>query len=240
MLTRHVWAGVPSLVSGSPASLAVIGPAVVMTVAVGGWWITSERSPLAGRRISAVSTRRAVTIALWLSASAINSPSYVLNSYMLAPVVRDYLVARLYTLGVARVNNRKGTVMPGVRIAAHAVDQWINRVDHEADRGQAVAAILEVANGGRVRARLPSWIRKGGIFKVGPGQVLVTWHGRPDVALLVSADTVVTVWTRASGERHRERRRVRRHTEQPSHKPGRRMRAQLLDLAADEAWRDDG
>lgn len=124
-------------------------------------------------------------------------------------------------------------------VSSHAVDRWIGRVDPGVNRLQARASIGAMAERGRVCAEAPKWARDAGVRNRN-GQVVIAWHERPGILLVVVNDTVTTVFTKGSGELHRHRRRVARKMDQTSHKPGRRVRQARLEVRAAEAWGDDG
>ena len=81
----------------------------------------------------------------------------------------------------------------GIRISAHAVARWTERVDRTAGTNEARLALGQLVSMGRVRATPRHWTDA----QPAPGVTFVYWSHRPSVCAVVVDRTVVTVLTRA-------------------------------------------
>ena len=82
---------------------------------------------------------------------------------------------------------------PEPRISQHAIDRYIERVDASVSRHNAKREIDEILAAGTRRATPRRWMRN---VRKTPGLRFVYWHERPDICVLLFADTVLTVLTR--------------------------------------------
>jgi hypothetical protein len=82
---------------------------------------------------------------------------------------------------------------PQTRISMHAIDRYIERVDASVSRLNAEREIDEILTAGTRRATPRRWMRN---VRKTPGLRFVYWHVRPDICVLLLADTVITVLTR--------------------------------------------
>jgi hypothetical protein len=82
---------------------------------------------------------------------------------------------------------------PEARISKHAIDRYLERVDASVSRLNAEREIDEILTAGTRRATPRRWMRD--VSKT-PGLRFVYWHERPDICVLLLADTVITVLTR--------------------------------------------
>ncbi|MBE2318362.1 hypothetical protein DVA67_020440 [Solirubrobacter sp. CPCC 204708] len=120
----------------------------------------------------------------------------------------DRGMERLAELERARVAGVPAAALPrtaasrdGLRVSAHVVDRWRERIG-AADRAAANAAIEEFARMGRITGERPRWSSN----RARPGTRYVLWHEQPGVALVVIEGVVATVLTREN-RRRRPRRR---------------------------------
>jgi hypothetical protein len=79
-----------------------------------------------------------------------------------------------------------------VRLSAHAVQRWSERVDPGAAQIEARFALGQLISHGRVRATPRHWTDVG----ADPGLTFVYWSHRPTVCALIVDGVVVTVLTR--------------------------------------------
>lgn len=92
------------------------------------------------------------------------------------------------------------------KCSQHALARWAVRVDPRADDRTARLAIDEINAQGRVVASNRGWVGRL-VRDLGAGCVAIIAPTRPDVALIVRGDTIVTVYSRgcfgrAAGRRH--------------------------------------
>lgn len=80
-----------------------------------------------------------------------------------------------------------------VRLSAHAVQRWCERVDPAASLVEARFALGQLVGNGRVRATPRHWTDAD----PAPGLTFVYWAQRPEICALILDGVVVTVLTRA-------------------------------------------
>lgn len=80
-----------------------------------------------------------------------------------------------------------------VRLSAHAVQRWCERVDPGASQIEARLALGQLISRGRVRPTPRHWTSAS----AAPGLTFVYWSQRSDVCALIVDGVVVTVLTRA-------------------------------------------
>src|ERR1051326_5684282 len=79
-----------------------------------------------------------------------------------------------------------------VRLSAHAVRRWVERVDPGASQIEARFALGQLISNGRVRETPRHWTDVDPV----PGLTFVYWSQRPTVCALIVDGVVVTVLTR--------------------------------------------
>lgn len=78
------------------------------------------------------------------------------------------------------------------RITSHAIQRYIERVDHSANPTVAFHRLVDLAGHGRVRPNPRAWTSAD----PAAGKVFIYPAADPDVCLVATRDTVVTVLTR--------------------------------------------
>lgn len=91
--------------------------------------------------------------------------------------------------------NGHGTPTNAAKVALHAAERWMQRVDRGASIREANFAVQRFVALGRVRPTCRHWMR--GRVRQEPGTVFVYNAERPDVCAVVVQGVVVTVLTRA-------------------------------------------
>jgi hypothetical protein len=85
------------------------------------------------------------------------------------------------------------TLITRVRLNAHAVGRWCERVDPGATQLEACSALGQLISHGRVSATPRHWTDAD----PAPGLTFVYWAQRPSVCAIIVDGVVVTVLTRA-------------------------------------------
>ena len=90
-----------------------------------------------------------------------------------------------------------------LKITLHALDRYAERVDPNAARHQAAAAIREIACSARSRPTPRSWTG----VRARPGSRYLYSAHHPGICLVVADGAVVTVFSRSTSKVWRERQR---------------------------------